>query len=312
MFTYYLFLALISSHVVVCANNIISFTFRDIIIIENCIAYTGQSLLVEVVRDGAVVGSVMGIVSGISGGFEVNHPGGYCWGHGTTLQVTPDIIPGDFITLKSDALMLDSSTIQNGVITSFSLNDATLVIVGFVASTVVPGNIDVRVVNPLLLATTVAKNKVIAIPGALTPGIGYSSGLEVLGTSFTATFAFDTQEAANIAGSGGGYSVYLWQVTAPDGTLQGLTIAEYDEVGGPFSTTCPAGPSSMGSPVVQTVAVSGQMIKWLAGQTIISAPLTTGFSVAVLRGNCGYCYRVANTDNQVVLGPGNMVLPSLC
>jgi hypothetical protein len=238
-------------------------------------------------------------VSGNIVAFEINHPGGRCWGDGTTLKVTPDIQPGDLVTVKSGALLLGDMTISDGHITSYSLSGTTLTITGFVASTVVPGNIEVRIVNPLLLGTTVAKRQVNAVPGPVIPNVGYSSGLEIIGTTFTATFTFDNQEAADIAGSGEGYAVSLWQETAPNGARQALTISEYGQVGGPFSNLCPAGPQNLGSPIAHAVAVSNNIIKWAPGQDLIGAPTTTGFSVNVLRGNQVYGYRTAKTDTQV-------------
>lgn len=287
------------SALVTVPNNIICFPERDFCTFENFIDRTGQTLLVEVNRNGVIVGSATGVVSGDIVAFEINHPGGRCWGDGTNLKVTPDIQAGDLVTVKSGALLLGDSIIQNGYITTYSLVGTTLTINGFVASSVVPENLEVRIVNPLLLATTVQKRQVNAVFGPLTPNVGFSSGLDVVGTTFTATFIFETLEAANIAGSGEGMSFRMWQETAPNGARQGLTISEYGEVGGPFSNLCPTGPQNIGSPVAHAVAVFGNLIKWSPGQDIISAPATTGFSVNVLRGNQVYGYRVPKTDNQL-------------
>lgn len=295
----FLIITFVFSAVVLSPNNIICFPERDFCTFENFIDRTGQTLLVEVNRNGAIVGSATGVVSGNIVAFEVNHPGGRCWGDGTTLKVTPDIQAGDLVTVKSGALLLGDMTIQNGYISTYDLVGTTLTIRGFVASSVVAGNIEVRVVNPLLLGTTVTKRQVNALPGQLIPNVGYTSGLEVVGTAFTATFIFETQEAADIAGSGEGFSVSLWQETAPNGARQGLTISEYGQVGGPFGGLCPAGPQNIGSPVAHAVAVFGNLIKWSPGQDIIGAPATTGFSVNVLRGNQVYGYRVPKTDNQL-------------
>lgn len=280
-------------------NNIICFPERDFCTIENFIGETGKSLLVEVNRNGAVIGSATGVVSGDVNAFEINHPGTRCWGDGTTLKVTPDIQPGDLVTIKSGALLLGDMTIQNGFVTSYSLSGTTLTITGFVGSTVVTGNLEVRVVNPLLLDTTVAKRQINAVTGPLTPNVGFSSGVEITGTTFTATFTFDSQNAADIAGSGEGISLRMWQETAPNGARQGLTISEYSEVGGPWSSLCPPGPQNLGSPLVHAIAVSGNLIKWAPGQDAIGAPVTTGFSINLLRGNQVYGYRTPKTDNQV-------------
>jgi hypothetical protein len=301
MFIYYLFLVctiMVSGAIIQAPDNIICFIERDFCTIENFVDKTGQSLLVEVVRSGAIVGSAVGIVSGDIDAFEINHPGGYCWGDGTNLKVTPDIQAGDLVTIKSGALLLGEMTILNGYITTYNKIGTTLTIKGFV-ETSVNGNIELRIVNPLLLGTTVAKRQVNAIFGPLVPNVGYSSSLEIVGTTFTATFIFDTQSAADIASSGEGYSLSLWQETAPNGARQGLTISEYGEVGGPFSNLCPAGPQNLEAPVVNALAVSGNIIKWSPGQDINGAAATSGFSVSVMRGNKVYGYRL-NTVNQVV------------
>lgn len=295
----FLIFNIVFTAVILPPNNIICFPERDFCNFENFIDKTGQTLLIEVNRNGAIVGSATGVVSGDIVAFEINHPGGRCWGDGTNLKVTPDIQAGDLITVKSGALLLGDSTIQDGYISTYDLVGTTLTIKGFVASTVVPSNIEVRVVNPLLLGTTVQKRQVNAAFGPLTPNVGYSSGLEVVGTTFIATFTFNTQEAADIAGSGEAYSMRMWQQTAPNGARQGLTISEYGEVGGPFGALCPAGPQNLGSPLVHAVAISGNLIKWSPGQDIIGAPATTGFSFNLLRGNQVYGYRVPKTDNQL-------------
>jgi len=304
MFIHYLFAASFASvygvTIIQQPNNIICFPERDFCNFENFIDKTGKSLLVEVNRSGKVIGSAVGVVSGDVVAFEVNHPGGICWGDGTTLKVTPDIQPGDVVTIRDGALVLGGMTIQNGYITSYNLDGNTLRITGFVASTVIAANIEVRIVNRLLLGTTVQKRQVNAVHGPLVQETGYQSGIVITGTTFVATFVFNNQQAAIIAGSGEGYSVSLWQKTAPNEGRQGLTISEYGEVGGPFGSGCPAGPQNIGSPLVNAIAVSGNLIKWSPGKDTIGAPATTGFSINVIRGNKIYGYRVASTVNQLI------------
>jgi len=304
MFIHYLFAASFASvygvTIIQQPNNIICFPERDFCNFENFIDKTGKSLLVEVNRSGKVIGSAVGVVSGDVDAFEVNHPGGICWGDGTTLKVTPDIQPGDVVTIRDGALVLGGMTIQNGYITSYNLDGNTLRITGFVASTVIAANIEVRIVNRLLLGTTVQKRQVNAVHGPLVQETGYQSGIVITGTTFVATFVFNNQQAAIIAGSGEGYSVSLWQKTAPNGGRQGLTISEYGEVGGPFGSGCPASPQNIGSPLVNAIAVSGNLIKWSPGKDTIGAPATTGFSINVIRGNKIYGYRVASTVNQLI------------
>ena len=65
-------------------NNIICFPERDFCNFENFLDNTGKSLLVEVNRQGKVIGSAVGVVSGDIVAFEVNHPG---WSRWTLLAV---------------------------------------------------------------------------------------------------------------------------------------------------------------------------------------------------------------------------------
>lgn len=299
MLQLFLFFNTVFSALVTSPNNIICFPERDFCTIENFIDNTGKNLLVEVNRNGAIIGSAVGTVSGNIDAFEINHPGALCWGDGTSLKVTPDIRGGDLITIKSGALLLGDMTISNGYITSYSLTSTTFIITGFVDSNVVPGNVEVRIVNPLLSGTPVQKKQVNAATGPLTPNVGFSSGLEIIGTTFKATFVFNNQQTADIAGSGEGMSLRMWQETDLNGARQGLTVSEYGEIGGPWSSVCPQGPQNIGSPVANSISVFGNLIKWYPGQDIISAPETTGFSVNVLRGNQVYGYRTPKTDTQV-------------
>ena len=77
------------------------FPDRDFVTIEGYQDRVGQTAMVEVTRKGAgVVGSAQGVVQAGDVAFEINHPGGYCWGAGTGLNVTPDIRPGDIVSIK--------------------------------------------------------------------------------------------------------------------------------------------------------------------------------------------------------------------
>ena len=71
-------------------NNLVVFPNRDFVTIEGFSEHVGQSGTVEVTRPGVgVVGSAIGEVSGGDVAFEINHPGGYCWGAGTGLERDP-------------------------------------------------------------------------------------------------------------------------------------------------------------------------------------------------------------------------------
>ena len=78
-------------------DNLLVFPNRDFITVEGYAEHKGETGTITVRRPslgGQVVGSAQGVVSGGDVAFEVNHPGGVCWGNGTGLKVTPDILPG--------------------------------------------------------------------------------------------------------------------------------------------------------------------------------------------------------------------------
>ena len=64
-----------------------------------------------------VIGSAQGVVSGGDVAFEVNHPGGVCWGNGTELQVTPDIRPGDKVSISFGVTPAGDTTVQDAFVT---------------------------------------------------------------------------------------------------------------------------------------------------------------------------------------------------
>ena len=63
-------------------DNLVVFPDRDFITIEGFQEHKGETATVEVTRGGTVVGSAQGLVSGDEVAFEINHPGGVCWGAG--------------------------------------------------------------------------------------------------------------------------------------------------------------------------------------------------------------------------------------
>src|SRR4051794_31226083 len=63
-------------------DNVVVFPDRDFITIEGYQNHIGEEGLVEVTRNGQVIGSAIGVVGEGGGAFEVNHPGGGWWGGG--------------------------------------------------------------------------------------------------------------------------------------------------------------------------------------------------------------------------------------
>src|SRR4051812_34873203 len=69
-------------------HSIISFPERDFVSAEGYEA--GVPVVVEVLRNGSIIGTSTEVTPGADGLVEVNHPGGGCW-----VGSTPDILPGD-------------------------------------------------------------------------------------------------------------------------------------------------------------------------------------------------------------------------
>jgi hypothetical protein len=97
------------------------------------------------------------------------------------------------------------------------------------------------------------------------PKGGYSSGVEVNGQTFTATYLFDNPVTAQIA-AGGGMRAMAWQNQDIDGNRQGLTISE--RARRPRHGRLPGGPAQQGprSPTNVTVTSTGAdtAVRWTA------------------------------------------------
>src|SRR6476646_6426053 len=92
-------------------DNLNVFPNRDFVSIDGYSEHAGQPATITVTRPGVgVVGAATGIVSGGDVAFEVNHPGGICWGEGTGLKVTPDIKAGDVVTLTFGSTQAAATT----------------------------------------------------------------------------------------------------------------------------------------------------------------------------------------------------------
>ncbi|MFE4544997.1 fibronectin type III domain-containing protein [Arthrobacter sp. NPDC056727] len=271
-------------------DNIVVFPNRDFVTIEGYQNHIGETGTVEVSRAGKVIGSAQGVVAAGDVAFEINHPGGYCWGAGTGLNITPDILPGDVVSIKFGATDGGQTTVQDAYVTGDStLSGSTLTVKGHIGAGVNPAQLEQRIIEPALRDTTVARRDIRAIPGPLTPAPkgGYSSGLEVTGDTFTATYNFDDAATAEIAANAGlGERAMAWEFEDADANRQGLTIAEYGEPGGPGMGGCPNGPLQSGPPApsgITAAKVSGGLkLNWTPAEAIPGTPAITGYrAVAV-------------------------------
>ncbi|MFF2315359.1 fibronectin type III domain-containing protein [Arthrobacter sp. NPDC058097] len=273
-------------------DNIVVFPNRDFVTLEGYQDHLGQTGTVEVKRAGKIIGSAEGVVAAGDVAFEVNHPGGYCWGAGTGLNVTPDILPGDVVSLRFGATAAGETTVQDTYVTGdATLSGSTLTVKGHIGAGVNPAQLEQRIIEPALKDTTVARRDIRAIPGPLTPAPkgGYTSGLEIAGDSFTATYNFDDAATAEIAANAGlGERAMAWEFEDADANRQGLTIAEYGEPGGPGMGGCPNGPLQSGPPApsgITAAKVSGGIkLNWTPAEAIPGTPAITGYrAVAVAK-----------------------------
>ena len=152
-------------------NNLVVFPNRDFVTIEGFAEYGGQFGKVEVTRPGVgVVGSAVGEMSGGDVAFEINHPGGVCWGEGTGLNVTPDIQAGDVVSLIiNDEVVAATTTLD------VAADDATqpapnmVVVTGRIGDGVIPAQMEQRIIEPALVDTSIARRDVRALPGPMIP-----------------------------------------------------------------------------------------------------------------------------------------------
>jgi Fn3 domain-containing protein/fibronectin type III domain protein len=280
-------------------NNVVVFPDRDFVTIEGYQNHIGDEALVEVTRDGKVIGSAKGVVEEGDVAFEINHPGGYCWGAGTGLNVTPDIRPGDKVNISFNGIDAGDTIAANAYVTGDSqlvANAAgvkdTLVVKGYAGPGVNQSQMEQRIIQPDLVDTEIGRRDIRAVPGPLTPAPkgGYSSSLTFEGDQFTATYVFQDAANALIASKAElGERAMSWQVEDADGNRQGLTIAEFGEAGGPGMGGCPAGPGDAGAPqpgsanIVRSVDKTSVSVTWNPTDQVPGAAPVTGFDVEAVQ-----------------------------
>ena len=274
-------------------DNVVVFPDRDFVTIEGYQTRIGQTATVEVHRPGiGIVGSAKSVVAAGDVAFEINHPGGVCWGDGTDVKVTPDIKPGDKVTIKFGNTEAGTTTVQDTYVNAPSIREGNTVIVkGHVADGVNKDQMEQRIVEPALKETSVGRRDARAVAGAPGGDDGYISRLE-FGldgpNTFTATYEFDETAAAEIAAAAGGARSMAWEESDADDNRQGLTIAEYGELGGPGMGGCPSGPLGSGpaGPTnISAAKVNGDLkVNWTPAVAVPGTPAITGYRVSAVAG----------------------------
>lgn len=163
-------------------DNLLVFPNRDFVTIEGYQSHKGEVATIEVTRPGkGVVGSAQGTVSSDDVAFEVNHPGGVCWGAGTGVNVTPDIVPGDVVTIKFGGTNLGDTTVQSAGFANepagvpaptMTVTGNTLTVEGTIDPANNPpaaANMEQRIVNPDGFRTSLDKRDIRAVPGPRSP-----------------------------------------------------------------------------------------------------------------------------------------------
>jgi len=273
-------------------DNVVVFPDRDFVTIEGYQDHIGEQATVTVMRGGTLMGSAVGTVAEGDVAFEINHPGGYCWGAGGGPNVTPDIQKGDKVSIRFADNTNGDTTVSTGTATKHAVLDGnTVTVEGTYGSDVNPAQVEVRIVNPDL-TPLVGKRDVRAAPGDLTPAPkgGYQSGLTMNADgTFKATFLFESADAAKAAAAPQVERFMSWQVEDADANRQGLTISEFGESGGPGMGGCPAGPGDVAPPkasytVTRSATDKSKMaVKWTAADPIPGAAAITGYSVEAIK-----------------------------
>jgi len=273
-------------------GNLVLFPNRDFITVEGYQSHIGEIATITVRRGSTVIGSASHVVEEGDVAFEINHPGGACWGDGTGLKVTPDIQPGDTATISFDGeANAGDTTVQEAYATGIDYTGGTtLKVIGHIGAGVIREQSEQRIVNPALRDTGVNKRDIRAVPGGMVRAAkgGYSSNLEFSGDTFTATYEFDDANMAQIAATGGGTRFMTWQEEDANANRQGLTIAEMEELGGPGMGGCPAGPTEQSAPqpgnafAVRSADKTSLKVNWEPATPQPGAAAVTGYSVEAI------------------------------
>src|SRR3954447_3959622 len=150
-------------------DNVVVFPDRDFVTIEGYQDHIGEVATVEVTRPGVgVIGSAKGTVERGDVAFEINHPGGYCWGAGTGLNVTPDIQAKDVVSIKfTDGTSGETTTAGAAVTGDATVSGSTVTVNGNISGAN-PAQMEQRIVNPDLV-DLVGKRDIRATDATLTP-----------------------------------------------------------------------------------------------------------------------------------------------
>ena len=272
-------------------NNIVIFPERDFLSLEGYQDKVGQQATITVLRGGEVSGRATGTIAAGDPALEVNHPGGVCWNGEIApgIEVTPNIKPGDTVRVRFADGTIDSARTQNARVTGFrSVGSNQLVVDGRVGAAVNKAFMEQRIVAPDLKETDVGRRDIRAPqrPGPYTSTLAFPTA-----STFRATYTFNTDADTTAAeatqmrdiAAQGQMRVLAWMDEDPSGEREGLTIYEFEEIGGPGMGGCPAGPENTAplAPrnVTATAGDASANVSWSDASTIPDGAAITGYRV---------------------------------
>jgi hypothetical protein len=207
--------------------------------------------------------------------------------------VTPDIRAGDSVQIRFGDTILGDTIVQDAAVDGSAVrNGNTVTVKGYFNDGVNASRVEQRVINPGLKDTSIGRRDVRAVPGG-TGDDGYTSSLAIdeVNNTFTATYNFTGPDAAAVAeavATGGGERFMTWQVEDGAGNRQGLTIAEFGEMGGPGMGGCPSGPADAHAPAGSYSAIKSSQdptktaVTWTPAAAVPDSQAVTGYSVVAI------------------------------
>lgn len=269
-------------------DNMVIFPSRDFMTVEGFEGLEGQQATVKVMRGEQLVGQTTADIDYPEAGvaFEVNHPGGACWGQGAPagLQVTPDLKGGDVVFLTVDGVEYETAIADIEVLTE-SVSGNTVTVVSRVPESSPVDRLEARIVAPDLKDTAVGRRDARATADG-TGDDGYTSSLVKNGTQVTATYTFQDADTAQTALEGTS-RIMSWVENVGD-ERAGITIYEHDEVGGPGMGGCPAGPGDAAQPVPGSATFqrsqdkTQMQIRWTPAESVAGGVAVSGYQVTVV------------------------------
>lgn len=273
-------------------DNLVIFPDRDFMTVEGFAGLAaGSQATVKVFRTDTAgartqVGQTTADVSYPEDGvaFEVNHPGGACWGEGapTGLDVTPDITGRDVVELEIGGQVYDM-TVADISVAEESRSGNTVTVISNVPDDIPLERVEARIIQPDLNDTAVGRRDARATADG-TGDDGYTSSLTRISTTqVRATYTF-LDEATATTALAGTSRIMSWAASDGD-ERSGITISEHEEVGGPGMGGCPPGPGDAAQPgpgeasVVRSPSGDALTAQWVAAPPVAGGAAVSGYLV---------------------------------